>query len=229
MIGRSDDGCMGGRSVNAGRVPSFSLTLTLSFWFSPSLVLILSLFLSRSVSLSLLCRDGQWLWRLLLCDQRQQHHRPLLTCWHWSVHLECSASWRPGSMLADVHLVPLCLSATVALLMRSSVLHSLPTAVDVSMATTHQPSLVPSGFNYRVQRPRGPRDPPAGWSRPERWGPTHWLSWTGKPSVCVCERLCVFVAQVAKGCHAKYLAWCCSRCFGVCFFCIVLILKIYLL
>ncbi|XP_075882851.1 tyrosine-protein phosphatase non-receptor type 18 [Nelusetta ayraudi] len=24
------------------------------------------------------------------------------------------------------------------------------------------------GFNYRVQRPRGPRDPPAGWSRPER-------------------------------------------------------------
>lgn len=31
-----------------------------------------------------------------------------------------------------------------------------------------------SGFNCRVQKPRGPRDPPAEWSRLERWN-----SWTG--------------------------------------------------
>lgn len=159
-------------------------------WMDDGCIHSVSISLSYSLSLSPL----QW-WTLT--TRTSPHRSPLTTTAQVTAHLLALVStpaWLRLLKGQSIVSVSLFFSFT-AFQMRLNMVtlsNTLRSAVDdVSMATPAQPPIVSAGFNCRVQRPRGPRDPPAGWSRPERWGHAHWLSWSGELGVCLCVQTCV--------------------------------------
>lgn len=67
--------------------------------------------------------------------------------------------------------------------------------------------LVFSGFNCRIQKPRGPRDPPAEWSRLERWDSSTWFTvdcWTG---LDVLDRMRALMSTVIFNCTDVSWPW----------------------